>query len=205
MYKTLITGFEAYWNYPENSSWVVAESLSLKRSDISAISRQMPVSFARSGIALRNTVKEHRPDLILMLGQSGGSDRVKLERLAINLQDAKLPDNDGYIADEDVIDDEGENVLFTNVPIKQLRSLVENTGISVKISNSCGLYVCNRLYYEALKICREIPGTQALFIHLPYYEGQPSAKPGKPVMPLCDMTKAVSMIIEELYDKNAKI
>ncbi|MBR8713338.1 pyroglutamyl-peptidase I [Porphyromonas levii] len=205
MYKVLITGFEAYWDYPENSSWVVAENLSLMRSDISIVLEQMPVSFARSGTVLRNVVKVHRPDLLLMLGQSGGSDRVKLERLAINLKDAKLPDNDGYIADEEAIDDGGENVLFTNVPIKQLRSLVQEAGIRVKISNSCGLYVCNRLYYEALKICRESPSFHALFIHLPFYEGQPSAKPGKPIMPLGDMTKAISIIIEELYDKSAKV
>ncbi len=165
----------------------------------------MPVSFARSGMVLRDTVKDHRPDLLLMLGQSGGSDRIKLERLAINLQDAKLPDNDGYVANEDVIDRDGENALFTSVPIKQLWSLLENANLGVKISNSCGLYVCNRLYYEALKICLEVIGLQALFIHLPYYEGQPSAKQGKPVMPLSEMTMAISMIIAELYDQSTKV
>ena len=139
--------------------------------------------------------------MLIMLGQSGGSEKVKLERVALNMMDSKLPDNDGYIPNEEPITIETPAALFTNTPIKSLRDAIAEQGISVKISNSCGLYVCNRLYYEGLMLCKKCH-LKSIFIHLPFYEGQPSAKPNRPTMPLNDMIKAIQTIIEKPNDKN---
>ena len=201
--RVLLTGFEPYWNYPENSSWEVAKLVASRGVDmVDIVLELMPVSFARAGEALRQAVAKHSPDIIIMLGQSGGSDRVKLERVALNLKDAKLSDNDGYTPDEEPINPDTPSALFTALPIKELRSTIEERGVAVKISNSCGLYVCNRLYYEALMICRERPQMQALFVHLPFYEGQPSAKENKPTMAIDLMVKAIQTIIEVTNDKS---
>lgn len=206
MLKVLLTGFEPYWDYPENSSWAVAEKVTAcGMLDVDIVAEQMPVSFERVATAIRNAVEKHRPDLIIMLGQSGGSDRVKLERVALNMMDSKLADNDGVIPNEELINTNTPTALFTNMPIKSLRTAIEEQGVAVKISNSCGLYVCNRLYYEALLLCQEQPQIRAIFVHLPFYEGQPSAKLGKPTMPLDDMTRAIQTIIKETYDKSGKI
>lgn len=202
MGKVLLTGFEPYWDYPENSSWAVAEKVTacgILGGNV--VAEQMPVSFERVATALRKSVDMHHPDLIIMLGQSGGSDKVKLERVALNMMDSKQPDNDGYTPNEETINIETPAALFTNTLIKSLRAAIEEQDISVKISNSCGLYVCNRLYYEALMLCKEYH-MKAIFVHLPFYEGQPSAKPNKPSMPLNDMVKAIQTIIEKLNDKN---
>ena len=204
--RVLVTGFEPYWDYPENSSWAVAEKVTAcGMLDVDIVAEQMPVSFERVATAIRNAVEKHRPDLIIMLGQSGGSDRVKLERVALNMMDSKLADNDGVIPNEELINTNTPTALFTNMPIKSLRTAIEEQGVAVKISNSCGLYVCNRLYYEALLLCQEQPQIRAIFVHLPFYEGQPSAKLGKPTMPLDDMTRAMQTIIKETYDKSGKI
>lgn len=206
MLKVFLTGFEPYWDYPENSSWAVAEKVTAcGMLDVDIVAEQMPVSFERVATAIRNAVEKHRPDLIIMLGQSGGSDRVKLERVALNMMDSKLADNDGVIPNEELINTNTPTALFTNMPIKSLRTAIEEQGVAVKISNSCGLYVCNRLYYEALLLCQEQPQIRAIFVHLPFYEGQPSAKLGKPTMPLDDMTRAIQTIIKETYDKSGKI
>ena len=202
MGKVLLTGFEPYWDYPENSSWAVAEKVTacgILGGNV--VAEQMPVSFERVATALRKSVDMHHPDLIIMLGQSGGSDKVKLERVALNMMDSKQPDNDGYTPNEETINIETPAALFTNTLIKSLRAAIEEQDISVKISNSCGLYVCNRLYYEALMLCKGCQ-MKAIFVHLPFYEGQPSAKPNKPSMPLNDMVKAIQTIIEKLNDKN---
>ena len=106
--------------------------------------------------------------------------------------------NDGYLPNEETIYTDGASALFTNTSIKELRTTIEQLGIKVKISNSSGLYVCNRLYYEALSITQSRPSTQALFVHLPYYEGQPSAKPARPTMPLADMVQAIVAIIKRI-------
>ena len=199
--RVLLTGFEPYWDYTLNSSWVVAQQIaSATVSNAEIVAELLPVSFARVAGALAAAVERHNPELIIMLGQSGGSDRIKLERAALNLMDARLADNDGYIPDEQPIDPSGPAALFTHLPIKALREAVEAKGIAVKISNSCGLYVCNRVYYQALTICSTRPNMGALFIHLPYYSGQATAKVGKPTMPVETMVEAVQTIIKRLND-----
>ena len=195
--RILLTGFEPFGNYKENSSWAVAEKVAACGFEgVSVV--LLPVTFAGVAGALRRAVEEHRPDVILMFGQSAGIDYIKLERIAINMMDSASPDNDGYIPDEEAICPGGEVALFTDTRIKELRRVIEEQGIAAKVSNSAGLYVCNRLYYEALTICRENPGMKALFIHLPFYEGQPSAPAGKPVMPLDDMLQATKIIIHKI-------
>lgn len=203
MYKVLITGFEPYLDYFENSSWEVARAfVSMKIDEVELVVEQMPVSFSRVAEALRDAVSKHNPDMIIMLGQSGGSEKVKLERFALNMMDAKNEDNDGFRPDEEVIYEDDDAALRVNLPIKQLYAAIEMQGVKVKISNSCGLYVCNRIYYEALKICKEHNDLmKAIFVHLPFYEGQPSAKQGKPTLLLEDMIKSVLTIIKVTNDK----
>ena len=105
----------------------------------------------------------------------------------------------GFTPDEEPINYDAPVALFTNMPIKSLCAAVEEQGVPVKISNSCGLYVCNRLYYEALMLCKEQPQMQAIFVHLPFYKGHPSTKHGKSTMPLSQMVRAIEIIIENLY------
>jgi pyroglutamyl-peptidase len=202
VFRVLITGFEPFGGDSENSSWAVAEKVAacgIEGVDISLA--QMPVSFGRVAVALRGEVEHHRPDHIVMLGQSASADRVKLERVALNMMDSAVGDNDGCCPNEEPINKGGESALLTTLPIKSLRSAIEAKGVRVKISNSAGLYVCNRLYYEALRMCKESPYMQAIFIHLPLYEGHPSAKPNRPTMPLAEMICAVQTLINEVYDK----
>lgn len=200
--RVLVTGFEPFGEYSENSSWEVAQKVaSYGIEGAEVVAERLPVSFARAGEILRSAIDLHTPDLLIMLGQSAVADRIKLERVALNMMDSKLPDNDGYIPNEEPITIETPAALFTNTPIKSLRAAIEEQGISVKISNSCGLYVCNRLYYEALMLCKKCH-MKSICIHLPFYEGQPSAKPNRPTMPLNDMVKAIQTIIEKTNDKN---
>ena len=203
--KILITGFEPFSVYTENSSWVVAEQVTtcgVEGVDIAL--ERLPVSFARVAVALREAVTKHRPDILVMLGQSAASDCVRLERVALNLMDSKSGDSDGYIPDEEVINSAMPSALMTKLPIKQLCSAIEAKGIAVKISNSCGLYVCNRLYYEALLLSEEQSAMRAIFVHLPLYEGQSNPN-NKTTMPLSTMVEAIETLINELYDKSRKI
>lgn len=195
--KILLTGFEPFGGYCENSSWAVAVKVSALDVE-GVVAEQMPVSFNRVGVALREAVKRHKPDVIMMLGQSALTDAVKLERVAINLMDSANADNDGYQPNEEPIYQGENNALFTTLPIKQLRDAVEQLGTPAKLSSSAGLYVCNRLYYEALRLCQ---GTsmQALFVHLPLYDGQQhSPVGGKQTLPLENMTNAIYTIIKTL-------
>lgn len=198
MRKILITGFEPFGGYAENSSWEAAKkvaSFGVFNADIAT--ECLPVSFVRAPITLREAIDRHTPDVVIMLGQSATADCIKLERVALNMMDSAMGDNDGATPDEEPIDEDGATALLTSLPIKILRSAIEAKGINVKISNSAGLYVCNRTYYEGLCICRE-RGAKAIFVHLPLYEGQTSPHRDKKTMPLGDMCRAIQTIIEEI-------
>lgn len=198
MLKVLITGFEPFSDYIENSSWAVARQVaSCGVEGAEVVAEQLPVSFARVGEALVCAIELHTPDLVIMLGQTTITDCVRLERVALNMMDSAMGDNDGVKPDEEPIYKGEESALFTLLPIKRLHSAIEAKGINVKISNSAGLYVCNRTYYEGLRICRE-RGARAMFVHLPLYEGQTLPQRDKKTMPLGDMCRAVQTIIEEI-------
>ena len=94
--------------------------------------------------------------------------------------------------------------LITSMPIKELLHRIIEAGYTAKISNSCGLYVCNRTYYEALMLCRERPSMQALFVHLPCYEGQPDIASDKPTMTIDAMAETIRIIIQKTNDKHNK-
>ncbi|MBR5859790.1 MAG: pyroglutamyl-peptidase I [Bacteroidaceae bacterium] len=199
MAKVLLTGFEPFGKYNENSSWAVAGKVAACGVEgVEVVACLLPVSFTGVAIALRKAVQEHTPDAVVMLGQAAGIDYIKLERIAINMMDASIADNDGFTPEEETITPGGAAALFSNCDIKGLCKAVEESGTAAKVSNSAGLYVCNRLYYEALQLCNERPGMKGLFVHLPFYEGQPSATEGKPTMPLDEMVKAIQNIINRI-------
>ncbi len=198
LHKVLVTGFEPFGEYSENSSWVVAQkvaSCAIKRAEV--VAELLPVSFVRVGEVLRSAIELHTPDLLIMLGQSAVADRIKLERVALNMMDSAMGDNDGTKPDEEPIYKGEESAFFTSLPIKRLCSAIDEKGIAVKISNSAGLYVCNRIYYEALRMCKE-RAMQAIFVHLPLCKEQTSHQTDKKSMPLGDMCRAVQTIIEEM-------
>jgi pyroglutamyl-peptidase len=199
--KILITGFEPFGSNNENSSWVVANKVATQNtSGIDIALELMPVSFRSVAKTLRTAVTRQNPDLLIMLGQAGSSDKVRLERIAINMMDARNADNDGFIPDEEPINTETPVALFTNTDIKQLYNAIAEQSIPVKISNSCGLYVCNRIYYEALMLCNEINKMKAIFVHLPLYDGQRDANENQHTLPLDKMEKAINVIINKLRE-----
>lgn len=200
--KILITGFEPFGSNDENSSWVVANKVATQNTfGIDIALELMPVSFRSVAKTLRTAVTRHNPDLLIMLGQAGSSDKVRLERIAINMMDARNADNDGFIPDEEPINTETPVALFTNTDIKQLYNAIAEQSIPVKISNSCGLYVCNRIYYEALMLCNEINKMKAIFVHLPLYDGQRDANENQHTLPLDKMEKAINVIINKLREE----
>ena len=201
--RVLVTGFEPFGEYSENSSWEVAQrvaSCGIEMGEVEVVAVQLPVSFARVGEVLRSAIELHTPDLVVMLGQSAVADLIKLERVALNMMDSSNGDNDGVKPDEEPIYEGEESALFTSLPIKRLRSAINEKGIAVKISNSAGLYVCNRTYYEALRMCKE-RAMQAIFVHLPLFDEQQQPQNIKKLtMPLADMVRAIQTIISEIND-----
>ena len=154
----LLTFFEPFGGLETNISQQVAEEIVAD----GLIKCCLPVSFKRSPEVLREAIEHYQPDFILCLGQCAEGENIRLERLAINMMDSAKGDNEGYRPNEETICHEAPLALKTDFPIKQLCADCINAGLPTIISNSAGLYVCNRIYWEALRYTGK-----ALFVHIP--------------------------------------
>ena len=192
--RYLITGFEPYGGEAINSSQETDKAVASDEfDDIEIVSGLLPVSFKRSEITICELIDETEPDVVIMLGQSGKSSSVKIERVAVNLMDAKKPDNDGYTPDEDCIVSDGPSAYFSSLPVKHLQHHLVENGIPADVSNSAGLYVCNTTYFAALHhIAITRKNIKAVFIHLPKVSDE---------WPVLRMKDAVKQLIVNIDQK----
>lgn len=161
--KILVTCFEPFGNDIENASQTAVELLpdNIGRHEI--VKSIIPVSFIQAPEALRQICCEVCPDIILMTGQAARAN-VCLERIAINWALSAAADNDGHKATGRRIYSEAPDGIFTQISVDDLASALSGLGLPVKVSNSAGTFVCNRLYFEALYAMASTP---SLFVHLP--------------------------------------
>lgn len=158
----LITAFEPFGGAETNITQSVLSLLPNSIADWTIEKVCLPVSFKRAPIVLREAIATYSPDLVIMLGQCPAGENIRLERFAINMMDSTKGDNDGYIPNEETIYAHQPLALQTPLPIKELVLFCTDNVLPVQISNSAGLYVCNRVYYEALHLQQN-----ALFVHVP--------------------------------------
>lgn len=155
--RILVTAFEPFGGSDTNISQRVLDAI---QADVAKL--LLPVSFRRAPEVLNEAIGLLQPDVIIAMGQAAEGDKIRLERLAINMMDSAKGDNDGYFQDKEIICNEVPLALKTALPVKQLCADCVNAGLPTKVSNSAGLYVCNRIYFEALRHT-----TNSLFVHIP--------------------------------------
>ena len=163
----LVTAFDPFHQEATNASQLVLEELR-QRLDIQAV--VLPTSFHRSYPLLRQAISSYKPDVVLLLGEAENRPFVSLERIAINLDDARIEDNDGVQPLQTTIERKGPDGLFTRLPIDQLEATVKKAGHKIAISNTAGTFVCNHIMYEALyHLPKSLP---VGFIHIPILKEQ---------------------------------
>ena len=160
--RILVTAFEPFGGSPTNITQDVLTALPCNMGKAEILKQCLPVSFQRAPIMLREAIATYSPDLVIMLGQCPAGENIRLERFAINMMDSTKGDNDGYIPSEETICADQPLALQTPLPIRELERFCADNVQPVQVSNSAGLYVCNRVYYEALYLHQ-----QAIFMHVP--------------------------------------
>ena len=179
--RILITAFEPFGGAETNITQSILSLLPDSIADWAIEKVCLPVSFKRAPIALQEAIVTYSPDLVIMLGQCPAGDNIRLERFAINMMDSTKGDNDGYIPNEETIYANQPLALQTPLPIRELERFCIGNVLPIQISNSAGLYVCNRVYYEALYAKQK-----AVFIHVPKN------------MVATDMVKVVDILLNKL-------
>ena len=197
MKRILFTGFEPFHEYKINSSWSLVDSFKNTTSDFECIKLRLPVEFKAVSNLVPEILKQYQPDIVLAFGQCTG-DSIRIERVALNLDDARTADNSGYTPIDELIHADGKNAYFLTLPIKVIQQAVAAKNIPVVISNSAGTYVCNHLFYELLYWCDKLSlPTKIGFLHLPRLPEQ-VIDTQNPSMPLQQMQIALHEIIKIL-------
>lgn len=185
--RILVTAFEPFGGESENPTMQIVENLQDVETQL------LPVSFKEAPRIAIEKICEISPDVVILLGQAGGRTAISLERVAINIMEAKNPDNEGFKPEGVLIEYDGPPAYFCRLGLHSVRDDVAKSGIPCQISNSAGTYVCNALYYSVM---HRFPKLPVLFVHVPYSVAQASKKiPVPPSMNLSDMIKAMELII----------
>ena len=193
MKKLLITGFEAFGGEEINPSWEAVKRLPQEINGYSLTKLQIPVVFGEAAKMVIDTAEKEACEVLICVGQAGGRSAVTPELVAINLRDAKIPDNKGNKPQDEVIIDGGENAYFSTLLVRKMAEKINDRGISSQISYSAGAYVCNDVLYSVLHHFKKSK-TRACFIHVPYCKEQ-----GKdPSMDMDDIVKALITAIENI-------
>ena len=148
--KLLITGFEPFDKELINPSWEAVNSLNDNIDNIIINKLQLPTVFKKSYIKLFEHIEKIKPDIVICVGQAGGRYDISIERVAINIDDARIEDNEGYKPIDEKIFEDGENAYFSSLPIKAIVQELKKFNIPASVSNTAGTYVCNHIMYALL-------------------------------------------------------
>lgn len=195
--KVLVTGFDPFGGEQVNPAYEAVKRLPDEIDGGTIIKLELPTAFDASCIQLKEAIELHRPDVVLCVGQAGGRAKLAVERVAVNLRDARIPDNAGVQPVDEPVRPGGANAYFSNLPVKAIVSGLEAQGIPAYVSYTAGTYVCNSLMYTLLDwIERAYPQMRGGFIHVPYSMEQAAGKPSEtPSMDLAQMTRGLALAI----------
>lgn len=196
--KVLVTGFDPFGGEKVNPAFEAVKLLPDTIAGAEIIKLEIPTVFTRSAAVVEEAIQKYQPDIVINVGQAGGRSCMTVERVAINLAEARIPDNDGEQPSDQPIREDGENAYFATVPVKAMVENMRAHGIPAHISYTAGTYVCNSIMYNVLYLIdKKYNGIKGGFIHVPYEGGQVVEKPnGTPFMSLEMIAKGLEYSIE---------
>jgi pyroglutamyl-peptidase len=194
----LLTGFDAFGGEAENPSLLIARTLDGEliagRRVVGAV---LPTEFARALVELDALIDAHRPAVVLAVGQAGGRAEISLERVAINLIDARITDNAGAQPVDVPVIDGAPNAYFSTLPLKAMLTRLHEAQIPASLSHTAGTFVCNQVFFGlAHRLATQHRRTRGGLIHVPYLPEQAARHPGTPSLPLATMIDAIRLCLK---------
>lgn len=193
--KILVSCFEPFAGDAVNPAQEAVSRLPESINGAEIVKVTLPVVFGDAGDRLAEAIDREKPDAVLCVGQAGGATAIRVERVAVNLDDARIPDNAGARPEDAPVVPGGPNAYFATLPVKRLAQAVRDAGADAEISNSAGTFVCNHVFYRALHKTDGTP-VRAGFIHVPFIPEQVLFRPGVYSMPLETVVRALSAALE---------
>lgn len=195
--KVLITGFDPFGGESINPALEAVMALPNQIGDVEVIKLEIPTVFGKSLATIKEAMELHKPDVVISVGQAGGRFGITPERVAINVDDARINDNEGNAPVDIKVAEDGPAAYFTNLPVKAMTKAMVDAGIPASVSNTAGTFVCNHVMYGVLHMIHtEYPNVRGGFIHVPYIPAQVTSKANMPSMSQSDITKGLALCIE---------
>lgn len=167
--RILLSGFEPFDGESSNPSWDAVARLAAESSPNSVHAVRIPTVFGTAITTLRAAIAKYRPDLVISVGQAGGRSALSLERVAVNVDDARIPDSAGYQPIDEPVVPGGPAAYFSGLPIKACVAGLRAAGIPAEVSQTAGTFVCNHLFYGLMHLVdTEYPELRGGFVHVPF-------------------------------------
>jgi len=194
--RALVTGFDPFGGDKVNPSSLAVSRLKRRVGRIEIVTAVLPTSYATSAKVLRKAIDRARPDIVLCVGQAGGRTDLCLERVGINVQDARIPDNDRKQPIDVPVSAKGPAAYFATLPIKACVAAMRKAGLPAIVSNTAGTFVCNHILYSLMDIIaghsRPMRGG---FLHIPYVPEQAARLGAAPSMAVDDIARGIEIIL----------
>lgn len=194
----LLTGFEPFGGELDNPAMALLPHFSQRRILGHRVETELlPVSFAGALAALDAALQRTTPRLVLGIGQAGGRARLSLERVALNLIDARMPDNEGAQPVDAAVIPGAPAAHFSTLPLKAVHAALQAQGVPAELSLSAGSYVCNAVFFALCQRARDLtPAPRVGFLHVPYLPSQAAHHPGAPSMALETMRTGLEILLQ---------
>jgi len=188
--KLLITGFDPFGGATINPAWEAVKNLPDQVGEFALCKLMIPTVFEKAAAMVLKKAEAFQPDVILCIGQAGGRSAVTPERIAVNIRDARISDNEGNQPIGQFVAENGPAAYFSTVPVMEMASAIQQSGIPATVSNSAGAFVCNDVLYILLHHYAK-SSVKVGFIHVPYLPQQ-----GDPSLSLEQITAALTAAID---------
>jgi len=201
--KLLLTAFDPFGGDAVNPALEAVKLVADKIGRFEIVKLEVPTVFRKSIERVAQAIEEEKPDAVLCIGQAGGRFEITPERVAINIDDARIKDNEGNQPIDTKIFEDGENAYFTTLPIKAMVEAIREANLPAAVSNTAGTFVCNHLMYGVLyTLAKNYPNIKGGFTHVPFIPEQVARRtPVAPYMALEDIKRGLEAAISAI-DKN---
>jgi pyroglutamyl-peptidase len=204
--KALVTGFEPFGGDEVNPSSLAVDRLKKKYGSLVVHTATLPCSFARSTRVLQDAIDRAKPDIVLCVGLAGGRSELCLERVGINVQDARIRDNDGRQPIDKPVVKGGPAAHFATLPIKACVAAMRQAGLAAAVSNTAGTFVCNHILYTLMDIASRHPtALRGGFLHVPYAPEQIAKVGTAPSMAIADVARGIEIILQVSAERTTDI
>lgn len=203
--KILVTGFDPFGGDKVNPAIESVKRLPAEIDGVEIVKLEIPTVFYKSSDVVQEAIKKEQPDYVLNIGQAGGRAELTPERVAINMDDARIPDNDGQQPIDKAIREDGAPAYFSKLPIKAMVNYIREAGVPSSVSNTAGTFVCNHIMYQTLYLTMtEFPEVRSGFMHIPFLPDQVIERQNTPSMALDDIVKGITAALQAIIDFDGK-